>query len=188
MKKGSKTVVLIVVIISALIVISIFVIILSKILQAKAKKNLLKVFPRQRVIGSVCESSSFDLSEGNIKVRNGCFQGFFVFVNRFDSNTLILSKTYTVFQYRTDKSIYRVNRLTNQEEYVNLNKNTNMLYMDTSYNSWFFFPSHGTITGVTKKWTIIERKDKNGFLVWTLTLIDKAIQDPVSSAWIVEKV
>jgi len=111
-----------------------------------------------------------------------------VFVNRFDNNTLILSKTYTVFQYREDKSIYRYNRLTNKEEYINSDTD-NLLYMNTNYNSWFILPTYGTIVGITKKWTIIERKDKkNGFLVWTLTLIDRSIQDPVSSAWIVEKI
>jgi hypothetical protein len=188
MNKTKKTVILVVVIISVLIVVSIFIIIISKILETNAKKKLLKAFPRPRITGTVCEPSSFDLSGGNIRLRNGCFQGLFVFVNRFDNNTLILSKTYTVFQYTEEKSIYRYNSLTNQEEYINSDTN-NLLYMNTNYNSWFILPTYGTIVGITKKWTIIERKDKkNGFLVWTLTLIDRSIQDPVSSAWIVEKI
>jgi hypothetical protein len=187
MNKTKKTVVLVVVIISVLIVVSIFIIIISKILETNAKKKLLKPFPRPRITGTVCKPSSFVLLEGSIRLRNGCFQDLFVFVNPFENNKLILSKTYTVFQYNKDKSIYRYNGLTDKEEYINSDKD-NLLYMDTNYNSWIIVPTYRVIVGTTKKWTIIERKDKNGFLVWTLTLIDKLIQDPVSSAWIIEKI
>jgi hypothetical protein len=187
MNKNKKTIILLIFILSLLILLSVFIIILSKILEIKAKKKNLKLFSRPRVTGTVCGASSFDLSGGNIRVRNGCFQGFFVFVNPFDNNTLILSKTFTIFQYSSEKSIYRNDSLTNQDEYVNVNEK-NLLYMDTKNQTWYFFPAYGMIAGTTQKWTIIERNDNNGFFVWTLALIDKSIQDPVSSAWIVEKV